>query len=61
MEHIFDSNGIYEVQLRVIDDEGDYCRFVKNQSLIEYTDTKKESLVEKIKFYDMKKVDLQKK
>ena len=41
----------------IIYDTADYCRFVKNPNLIEYKETKRESLVEKIYFKDIKAID----
>lgn len=44
----------------IVDDKSDeYCGFVKTPNLIEYYETRSDSLVEKIFFKDVKAIDYQ--
>lgn len=44
----------------IVDDSlDDYCIFVKDPNLIEYYETKKESLLERVYFKDMKAIEYQ--
>ncbi len=44
----------------IVDDSpDDHCVFVKDPNLIEYYDTKRESLLERVYFKDMKAIDYQ--
>ena len=45
----------------IVDNTADHCRFVKNPNQARYRETKKETLVEKVYFKDMKSIDFQKK
>lgn len=44
----------------IVDDSpDDYCVFVKDQDLVEYYDTRKEALIEKVYFKDLTAIDYQ--
>lgn len=44
----------------IVDDSpDDHCVFVKDPNLIEYFDTRRESLLERVYFKDMKAIDYQ--
>lgn len=44
----------------IIDDTpDDHCIFVKDQDLVEYYETKKDSLLERVYFKDLKAIDYQ--
>jgi len=44
----------------IVDDSpDDHCVFVEDQNLVEYYDTKKESLIERVYFKEMKAIEYQ--
>lgn len=44
----------------IVDDSpNDHCVFVKDQDLIDYYETKEDSLIEKVYFKDLKAIDYQ--